>query len=148
MQDDSDLVFDDEPRAEGIEEDRSRRVKREPPPSLESPERQPGGKRTGSKLAAHGLWNAKKHPNAHGQHEASKKSAHDKSRKGHRQAKKSRANDEKKAQHKRLAALRIDDDEDMLADGSGSGDGPEIQPPVAGTRSESLSVRRRWAMNI
>lgn len=155
-QDDSDLVFDDElwTEADGVDERRPVRVKREPP-SLESDAAAAAaGRRSASRLAAHGLWSAKKHPSAHHRKQehvndepkkapASASSAKAKRRDRQQRQKTGHAasKHDNKAHRKRLAALRIGDDEDMLADGSGSGEGPVPAPPASGTRSKPIDDR-------
>ncbi len=109
------------------------RVKREPPPPSLEEGRKTGGRRStgGSKLAAHGLWSQQTKKKEHQQKPLKKHGKHAAAA----------------ALKKKKTVVKIADDEDMLADGSGSGDGPSFQgpPPLAppsqptgdGTRSES-----------
>ena len=109
------------------------RVKREPPPSLDEGRKTAPGRRPvgGSKLAAHGLWQTTTSTKKKQQqpHSKSLKKSHS-----------------KRHGVKKPMAVKIADDEDMLADGSGSGDGPAFQPlappsqgpPPTDTRSENL----------
>ncbi|KAI9555097.1 hypothetical protein GHT06_017612 [Daphnia sinensis] len=129
-QDDSDLVFDEEILSEGGTSVAGSRVKREPPPMLEERGRHRqsvhGG--NGSKLAAKGLWTG--HHKANGQvkkhHDASSSTTVMKKKVVQPGLKKKHTKRNSKAKIMKIQA----DDEDMLADGSGSGDGPVIpQPP-------------------
>ena len=100
------------------------RVKREPPPMLETGRKDRRSTASGgSKLAAHGLWQPKKKQHHNGDLKIKKPKS-----------------------VKKKAVMKMDDDEDMLADGSGSGDGPVIPlPPAVDTgdvnvRSEFLLI--------
>lgn len=158
LQDDSDLVFDEDVLAdEGTSLWSSlvanSRVKREPP-SLEDKGRARHGKSVNgsSRLAAKGLWTGHHKTKKHDlNHEPAIKKKHIK--KGELTKKK---HTKRNSKVKPIAVKINVDDEDMLADGSGSGAGPFIPlPPIenggSGTRSKftfKTCIKFEWNLTI